>query len=99
MQGGKREGAGRKQGFAAKTAEEARKLLSERVAQEIGPITDILIKLAKQGNIKAIHELLDRAWGRAPQEKDVIKKDSFVVNLVNFAGDMVDGDVAPQDLS
>ena len=36
MLGGYRAGAGRKQGFAAKKAEEARKLLSERVAHEIG---------------------------------------------------------------
>jgi hypothetical protein len=67
MHGGKRQGAGRKQGFAAKSAEEARRLLSERVAQEIGPITDILLSKAKEGDIRAIRELFDRAWGRPPQ--------------------------------
>ena len=36
--GGNRIGAGRKKGFVAKNDEEVRKYLSERVAEEIGPI-------------------------------------------------------------
>jgi len=64
MRGGYRLGAGRKKGFAAKNAEEARRLLSERLAQEISPIADILILKAKKGNVRAIKELFDRAWGR-----------------------------------
>lgn len=67
MRGGFRQGAGRKKGFAAKTAEEARRLLAQRVAAEIGPLIDILIAKAKKGDIRALHELFDRAWGRAPQ--------------------------------
>lgn len=67
MRGGFRQNAGRKKGFAAKNAEESRKLLSERLSQEIGPISDILISEAKKGNIRAIRELFDRAWGRPPQ--------------------------------
>lgn len=38
MTGGKRTGSGRKKGFAAKSAEEARRLFAERVALEIGPL-------------------------------------------------------------
>lgn len=64
-------GAGRKPGFAAKLAEEARALLSERVAQEIGPISDVLISKAKDGDIRAVHELFDRAWGRARQAIEI----------------------------
>src|SRR3990167_4115760 len=67
MRGGYRKGAGRKQGFAAKNAEEARKYFSERVAQEIEPLCNLLIKQAKTGNIRAMKELFDRTWGRAPQ--------------------------------
>ncbi len=67
MRGGYRIGAGRKKGFAAKNAEEARRLLSEMVAQEIGPIGDALILKAKNGDIAAIKELFNRAWGRSPQ--------------------------------
>jgi hypothetical protein len=68
MRGGHRTGAGRKKGFAAKNAEEARKVLSERVAEEIGPLSDMLISKAKKGDMRAVHELLDRAWGRPAQE-------------------------------
>ncbi|OGG80434.1 hypothetical protein A3A39_02670 [Candidatus Kaiserbacteria bacterium RIFCSPLOWO2_01_FULL_54_13] len=67
MRGGYRAGAGRKKGFAAKNAEEARKYLSQRVAEEMGPIADALIQRAMTGDIRAIHELLDRAWGRPTQ--------------------------------
>lgn len=68
MRGGYRQNAGRKKGFAAKNAEEARKLLSKRLSQEIGLISNILISKAKNGDIRAIKELFDRAWGRAPQD-------------------------------
>ena len=75
MRGGKRIGAGRKKGFAAKSAEEARKFLSERVAQEIGPISNILISKAKKGDMRAIRELFDRAWGRAPQAVEMMSEE------------------------
>ncbi|MSU74863.1 hypothetical protein EXS57_03775 [Candidatus Kaiserbacteria bacterium] len=77
MRGGYRAGAGRKRGFAAKLAEEARTIFAERVAQEIGPLSDVLISKAKAGDIRALHELLDRAWGRAPQgiEMTMVEED------------------------
>lgn len=65
MKGGKRPGAGRKKGFAAKNAEEARRLLSEMVLKEIGPIGEALIKKAKNGDTAAAKELLDRAFGKS----------------------------------
>ncbi len=71
MRGGYRQNAGRKQGFAARNAEEARKLLSERLAEEIEPISRVLISEAKKGNIRAIKELFDRAWGRPKQETEI----------------------------
>lgn len=67
MSGGYREGAGRKQGFAAKNAEEARRVLSEMVMREIEPIGEALISKAKNGEVIAIRELFDRAFGKAPQ--------------------------------
>ena len=84
MHGGYRQGAGRKQGFAAKSAEEARKLLSERLNQEIDYISDVLILRAKQGDIKAIQLLFDRAWGRAPQATEIVSKQPLVVQVVNY---------------
>ncbi|MFA5888766.1 MAG: hypothetical protein WCW47_00725 [Candidatus Paceibacterota bacterium] len=71
MRGGYRKNAGRKQGFSAKNAEEARRLLSARVSEEIGPISNVLISQAKKGNIRAIKELFDRAWGRPKQETEI----------------------------
>lgn len=67
MRGGYRNGAGRKKGFSAKSAEEARRILSEMVMREINPIGEALITKAKNGEIPAIKELFDRTWGRAPQ--------------------------------
>jgi len=67
MRGGKRLGAGRKPGFAAKNAEEARRILSEMVVREIRPIGVALIAKAKKGDIRAASELFDRSFGRAPQ--------------------------------
>ena len=68
MHGGNRKGAGRKAGFAAKQAEEARKYISERVFEEIEILTEVLIKRAKNGDLKALQMLFDRAWGRPKQE-------------------------------
>lgn len=67
MRGGYRPGSGRKKGFAARGAEEARRILSEMVMEEIESIGKALITKAKKGDVIAIRELFDRAFGRAPQ--------------------------------
>ena len=67
MRGGYRAGAGRKQGFAAKNAEEARRILSEMVMDEIKPIGKALITKAKKGDVVAARELFDRAFGKSSQ--------------------------------
>ena len=71
MQGGKRDGAGRKPGFAAKNAEKAREVLSEMVMREIQPIGAVLIAKAKDGDVTAARELFDRAFGKASQTSKV----------------------------
>jgi len=48
MRGGYREGSGRKQGFAAKKAEEAREILAGMVISEIVPTGEALIAKAKK---------------------------------------------------
>lgn len=68
MHGGSRTGAGRKAGFAAKNAEEARRYLSERVAMEMASLTDALLKKALEGDMRAMQILMDRAWGKPRQE-------------------------------
>lgn len=87
MRGGYRKNAGRKQGFSAKNAEEARKLLSERLSQEIEPIADVLVSRAKEGDIRAIKELFDRAWGRAPQALEIEKEDKKLPIPIMWAFD------------
>ncbi len=85
--GGKRIGAGRKQGFAAKNAEEARRILSEMVMNEIEPIGKALIAKAKNGDVAATRELLDRAFGKAPQTERIESESKLlpVPILVRFA--------------
>lgn len=68
MHGGSRPGAGRKPGFSAKKAEDARKYVSQRVSEEIEVLTDVLIKKAKEGDMRAMNILFNRAWGRPSQE-------------------------------
>lgn len=75
MHGGNRKGAGRKKGFAAKDAEEARRYLSHRVSEEIQPLAEVLIQRARKGGLKAFQILLDRAWGRPRQEIQLVTKD------------------------
>src|SRR3989344_2703224 len=75
MRGGYRAGAGRKKGFAAKNAEEARRILSEMVMRDIEPIGKALITKAKRGDVMAVRELFDRAFGRAPQTEKIDPSD------------------------
>lgn len=76
MRGGYRQNAGRKIGFSAIQAEKARELISSRLSEELTPILDILIKQAKNGDVRATRELFDRAWGRSSQDI------SFPISLI-----------------
>ena len=69
--GGKRIGAGRKKGFAAKNAEEARRMLSEMLTDKIKPIAEALIARAESGDVVAAKELFDRAWGKSLQSTEI----------------------------
>lgn len=71
MRGGYRQGAGRKKGFAAKSAEESRRFIAAMVSKELESIGRALIKKAKKGDIPAIRELFDRAWGKTPQTEKI----------------------------
>lgn len=65
--GGKREGAGRKKAPHTIEAEKAREYIVQRVSEELEPIMDQLIAKAKKGDMAAIKDLLDRAYGRAKE--------------------------------
>lgn len=62
--------AGRKPGLASINAEKARAILSQMVFDEITPIGKKLISESKKGNVQAIKELLDRAFGKPNQAID-----------------------------
>ena len=59
--------AGRKKGEATILREKAKDYLARRLEEEIAPIADKLIEKASKGDVPAIKELFDRAWGKAPQ--------------------------------
>lgn len=68
--GGKRPGAGRPKDSKEKQTlikEAALLRLREIVLAEIDPITQALIAKGKKGDVPAIKELFDRAFGKAPQ--------------------------------
>lgn len=68
--GGYRPGAGRPKDSKEKQTlvkEQALLILRERVLAEIEPIATALIEKAKTGDVPAIKELFDRAFGKAPQ--------------------------------
>lgn len=68
--GGYRPGAGRPKGSKDPTTlvkEQALLILREKVLAEITPVTQALIEKAKTGDVPAIKELFDRAFGKAPQ--------------------------------
>ena len=47
--------------------EQARAFLISKIKENIEPIADALIGKAKQGDVPAIKELFDRAWGKPNQ--------------------------------
>lgn len=58
---------GRPKGFAAKNAEEGKKLLIAMYLENIKPINEALLNKAREGDMQAIKELHDRVYGRPPQ--------------------------------
>ena len=58
---------GRKKGEATILREKAKDYLARRVEEEIEPIANKLIEKAQTGDVPAIKELFDRAWGKPAQ--------------------------------
>ena len=72
--GGYRPGAGKKKGYKAShtlQAEQVRKFLIKKVLKEKEPIIDVLIELAKKGNIQAIKEILERVLGKVKEQLEL----------------------------
>lgn len=62
---------GRPKGEATVLREKAKDYLARRVEEEIEPIADKLIEKAQNGDVSAIKELFDRAWGKSKETSDV----------------------------
>jgi hypothetical protein len=74
--GGYRPNAGRKKGFSTLESEKAREFIVRRVNESIGPIIDSLVERGKNGDLGAIKELFDRAYGKAVQSTEISGKDA-----------------------
>lgn len=71
--GGKRKGAGKPKGYKAPhtlETQELKKKLIELFGKDAEKVYKALITKAKTGDIQAIRELLDRVWGKSPQQID-----------------------------
>lgn len=76
--GGKQPGAGRPKGAISKStrsALEAKAILVAKIHEEIEPITEALIAKAQEGDIQAIKEVFDRAFGKAVNPVEMSGKD------------------------
>ena len=72
--GGKREGAGRKQGLASVLAEQTRAYIADYLNKNIKPMVEAIGEKAKTGDVQAFKELYDRAHGRPAQAVDLTSK-------------------------
>lgn len=82
--GGKRTGAGRKKGFAAVKAEEARAYFAEQVGLSLGPIIAALVRRAETGDIRAAQILFERAYGR-PYTPEGEPAEQLEVTIIKYA--------------
>lgn len=57
----------------------ARAWFAEQVHKNIEPIFNMLLAKASEGDVGALRELLDRAWGRAPQAIDVTSQGEKII--------------------
>jgi hypothetical protein len=72
--GGKRPNAGRPKGTIAKSTQKAllfREYLVKRVIKEQDPLVTALIKKGRSGDISAIRELFDRAFGKSKESVEL----------------------------
>jgi len=89
QRGGKRPGAGRPVGAIAShtlLAQEMRKALIERAAEEWPQIVEALISAAKHQDAYALRELFDRVFGKANQALELTGKDGGPVQLQQITG-------------
>lgn len=90
--GGKRPGAGRKKGSKAShtlQAEAGRAFVVATIARHLKPLLAAMVEKAKEGNVQAFSELMDRGWGRPAQAMELTGKDGqqLAITLVKYGGE------------
>lgn len=86
--GGKRPGAGKPKGHKAShtlAAQTFRKYLIRRVIKEKKPVIDALLKAAKEKNVVAIKEIMDRVIGKPTDNVDITTKGEKIYNWQDYA--------------
>lgn len=79
--GGKRIGAGKPKGYKAPhtlESEEVRRIYIEMARKHGIPVAEALLTKALTGDVQAIKEFNDRAFGKAPQSVDLTSKGNEV---------------------
>lgn len=83
---------GRPKGEATILREKAKDYLARRLEEEIGPIADKLIEKASSGDVPAIKELFDRAWGKSVQPLGNDNGKPLVIQFDNAIAPQTEGD-------
>lgn len=81
--GGKRPGAGRPKGTLASATLEAqaqREMMVKLLSPHVKELFDVLLNKGKQGDVAAIKELFDRAWGKSTQALVVEDKRMLILD-------------------
>jgi len=79
--GGKREGAGRKKGYAAIQAEKSRELICKALEQDIKPIIEKAVEQSKSGDAVARNFLFERGYGKVAQAVTTLDEEGNEVPL------------------
>lgn len=89
--GGKREGAGRKKGYAAIQAEKSREIIVKQLETEWAPIVEKAIEQAKNGDAVARNWVSERGYGRVPQAIMTEDEEGNIVPLQTINVVPIDG--------
>lgn len=80
--GGKRQGAGRKKGFATLESERQRDYVAKVLVKEFKPIVKKAVDQAKDGDKSAREWLADRAFGKATNAVEISNPDGSLKTII-----------------
>lgn len=82
QRGGARPGAGRKKGVATLVSERVRAYIAESLEENLGPIVEKAIELAKGGDKAARDWLTDHGIGKATQAVEISNPDGSLKTII-----------------